>query len=155
MRIFTGIIIGFLSALALIAGAMIIYGADGAVSDKEVLAELLKVIDVTHRGSAGGLAAVGVAANSFLMALLKWPRLGALFLRTPKGAKSFVPLLTGGLLGSAFAAATGGVSMLGTGFVQGLLVFGGGQQLLHEAVKHTWFEGKLGLMMERITGSSG
>ena len=90
-------------------------------------------------GSYAGQLALMYAILSTLMALIKNQRtLDPLFNNLPAGAKSYVPIVLGGLMGLIQALM---INTTPVGFVlwisHGLLVIGGGQMILYQLIKHT------------------
>lgn len=115
--------------------------------------QALEIIIGLFTGSYASQLALMVAILSSLMTLFKrWDKLDILFNKLPKGAKSFVPIILGGLLGLCqglimYTTPLGLALSVGNG----LLVLGGGQIVLYQIFKHTPAETLLHAGIELIT----
>ena len=93
-------------------------------------------------GTYAGQMALMYAILSTLMTLIKrWDKLDFLFNNLPKPAKSYVPMVLGGLIGLCQGLIIYTTpQLLGLYILNGLLVLGGGQIFLYQLAKHTPLE---------------
>ena len=139
------------SSAWLMAGALVFLAlvypafskAAEAVTDTVILNDLQGLVGMFGMGAAGYPVVLAVLA--FAMKLTKWGRAKSLFLSVPAAYRSFIPLVLGGVIGAVEALSTG--VPWGLAIAKGVIVVGGGQQLLYEASKKT----PLGALFAAVT----